>query len=284
MIRSESVLELGEELRVSCFAATAGAEDRTDEGGGGDDVVDGERLERNIRIRQEVRVGAVGVGLRIGDDLFTLGQGGADPFDLVGHHLFRRRARHVGGGAGDQGEGVDAGDVDHGGASRPPAEVDEQLAVSDGHPTRAERNVFAGLAGDVSDAPLVIRERQAAAAGVDDVGFADRCEVLRQEELLDVGIGDVAAQRREAIVERELVEGVRTDGKAAVVAGRQNVVGAVPAGSTRVDRICWFGRVSRWVGRFGWSGAVVVPGVPVVAGAAGGEESASKYCGEYAVE
>ena len=62
---------------------------------------------------------------------------------------------------------------------------------------------------------------------------------------VDVGVGDVAAQRRQRVVQRELVERLVGGGQAAVVAGRQDVVGAVrrrrarPAGlpaGRRADR------------------------------------------------
>ena len=62
------------------------------------------------------------------------------------------------------------------------------------------------------------------------------CEVLGEEVRVDVGVGDVAAQRRERVVERELVERLVGGGQAAVVAGRQDVEGAVRLPAILVDR------------------------------------------------
>ncbi len=104
-------LQLGEELRVRCFGAAARAEDRPDERGDGDDVVDGRRRLHDV-VRGPVRVDAVGLGLCFGDDLAALlAVGLDDEIRLVGEELLGLRARHERLTAGDETERVDAGHV-----------------------------------------------------------------------------------------------------------------------------------------------------------------------------
>ena len=91
--RAEVVLELGEELGVRCLGAAAGTEDRTDERGHRDHVVDCRGWLLDV-MRLEVRVDAVGFGLRVGDDRATFGTVGSDEeLLLVGHELLGLRAR-----------------------------------------------------------------------------------------------------------------------------------------------------------------------------------------------
>ena len=59
------------------------------------------------------------------------------------------------------------------------------------------------------------------------MGCANRLEVFWQVILLDVGIGDIAAQRREPVVERKLIDRIVRDRKPAVVAGRKDVARSV---------------------------------------------------------
>ena len=88
----------------------------------------------------------------------------------------------------------------------PRPSCEEQAAVACGHPAGAEREVGAGLPGDVGDAVRVVDDRRARPPGRLLVRRADRLEVLGEVVAVDVGVGDVAAQRREPVVERELVE------------------------------------------------------------------------------
>ena len=120
-----------------------------------------------------------------------------DEVDLVGDELLGRGARHERLAARDQTERVDARDVGDRGARRAATELEQQPAVARGHPAGAEREVGAGLAGDVGDAVLVVDDRGAGPAGRLLAGRADRLEVLGEEVAVDVGVGDVAAQRRQ---------------------------------------------------------------------------------------
>ncbi len=58
-------------------------------------------------------------------------------------------------------------------------------------------------------------------------GFADGLEVLGNEVALDVCVGDIATQRGQAVIQWQLIKRIDRGRQAAVVAGRQDVVGAV---------------------------------------------------------
>ena len=280
-ISSESILELGEKLRVPRFTTPTSPEDRPDERGHGDDVVHRSGLDRDLGVGLEVGVEAIGVRLRVRDDLLAFGKRRADPFHLVGDQLLDGRTRFVGRGTRDQAEGIDAGDVGDRGSRGPSTKLDEQFAISHGDPTGTERDVFPRRAGDVCHAVLVIDESEPRAAGIDDGGFANRLEVLLEEELLDVLIGHVPAQRRQAVVERKLVEGVLFDRKATVVARRQDVIGAIIARATTGRRgRARFRNHRRRRGRLATATAPV--GFSIAA--PGEDEKASKCCGECAFE
>ena len=157
-----------------------------------DDVVD--RRRRLVdAVRLVVGGDAVGLGLHLGDHLPALGAVGVDDaLHLVGDELLGRRARHERLPARDEAERVDAGDVGHRGARRAATELEQQAAVAGGDPAGAEREVGAGLAGDVGDAVGVVEDRGAGPAGRLLVRRADRLEVLGQVVAVDVGVGDVA--------------------------------------------------------------------------------------------
>ena len=123
----------------------------------------------------------------------------------------------------DQREGVDAGHVGDGDARRAAAELEQEPAVARRGPAGAERDVRPGLAVDVRDAVRVVDEPQSGPPGRLLVRRLDRREVLGKVEVVDVGRGDVVAQRREPGVERKLVRGVGGGREAAEVAGRQDV-------------------------------------------------------------
>ena len=151
-------------------------------------------------MRLPVGVDAVGVGLGVGDDLPPLVAVGLDEeLALLGDERLGLRARHERLAARHQAERVDAGDVGDRDARRPAAELEQQPAVAGRDPAGAEGDVGAGLAVDVRDAVRVVDQPQPGPAGLLLVRRADRREVLGQEEALDVGVGDVAAQRRQAV-------------------------------------------------------------------------------------
>ena len=76
----------------------------------------------------------------------------------------------------------------------------------------------------------VARDSQARTAGRLLDGGAGRREALRLVETLDVVDRDVAAQRREPVVERDLVGRVDVGRESAVLARRQDVVREVVTG------------------------------------------------------
>ena len=224
---AELLAQLGEQLAVQGLAAPARAEDRPDERRHRDHVVDrGRRLVDVVRL--PVGVDAVGVRPRIGDDLPPLGAVGVDQeLALLGDQRLRLRARHERLQARHQAEGVDVGDVGDRGPGGAPAELDQEPAVPRRGPARSEREVLAGVAVDVRDPPLVVDDADAGPPRLLLVGLPDRLEVLGQEELVDVGVGDVVAKRRQAGVQGQLIGRVLRERNAAVVARRQDVVRAV---------------------------------------------------------
>ena len=115
--------------------------------------------------RLPVGVDAVGLGLRVGEDLAALVAVGLDDAarccwvtsaSVCG-------ARHERLPAGHQRERVDARDVGHRHPRRAAAELDQQPAVAGGHPAGAEGDVGAGLAVDVRHAVVVVDQAQARA-------------------------------------------------------------------------------------------------------------------------
>ena len=132
----------------------------------GEDVVDGRRLLVDV-VGLPVGVDAVGVGLRVADDLLALLAVLLDEqLLLLGDEGLGLGAGLEGLGARDEGEGVEVGDVGDGGARRAAAERQQEPAIAGGHPAGAEREVLARLAGDVRDAPLVVDDLRALAAGL----------------------------------------------------------------------------------------------------------------------
>jgi hypothetical protein len=85
------------------------------------------------------------------------------------------------------------------------------------------REVFSGVAVDVGHAVLVVQDLDARSPGVDLGRRADRLEVLGQVVVLDVGVGDVAPQRGQTVVQRQLVARVDRRRETAVVTGRKDV-------------------------------------------------------------
>ena len=194
--RAEPLLELGEQVGVARLAAAAGAEDRADEGGHRDHVVDGcGRLVDADRL--QVGVDAVGVGLGVGDDLAALGAVGLDEqLALLGHERLGLRARDEGLAARHQAERVDAGHVGHGHARRAAAELDQQPAVARRGPAGAEGHVRARLAVDVRDAVGVVDQPQPGPARVCSSCVAPiGLKFSGRKKLLMSAVGDVAAQR-----------------------------------------------------------------------------------------
>ena len=228
--------QLRQQLGVGGLGAPSPAEDRPDERRHGDDVVDGGgRLVDPVG--RPVGVDAVGLGLGVRDDLAPLVTIGLDEeTHLVRDELLCGRARDERLTAGHQAEGVDARDVGDGRSCRASTELEQQAPVAGGHPTGAEGEVGASPAGNVSDAVFVVEDRRAGATGGLLAGGAHRRKVLREEVRIDVGVRDGAAQRRECVVERDLVARFVGGGQAAVVAGRKDVEGAV-----RCRRFRWTG-------------------------------------------
>ncbi len=205
LLGAESVLESGQELGIARLTAPTCPEDRPDERGRRDDVVDRGRSLVDV-VRLPVGGQTVGVGLGVGDDLLALlAVLVEDDLDLIGHELFGRRARRERLSARHQRERIDARNVGHCGARRTPAEFDQQPAVAGGDPAGAEGHVVAGLARDVRDAELVVEDRGPGPAGGLLGRRSDRLEVLREVEVLDVLVGHLVAQRGQAVVQRELV-------------------------------------------------------------------------------
>ncbi len=190
--RPELALQLREELRVRRLRSPTGTEDRSDEGGDRDHVVDRHRRLVDV-VRLEVGGDAVGLRLHVGDHLPTLGAVGLDDeVRLVGEELLGLRARHERLTTRDEPERVDARDVRDRRARRTPPELEEEAAVTRRHPACAEGQVRTRLAGDVRNAVRVVDDRGPRVSGRLDVGGPDGLEVLRDEVRVDVCVGDVA--------------------------------------------------------------------------------------------
>ena len=228
LIGAELLLELREEVRVRRLGAAAGAEDRADERGDRDDVVHGERGLVDV-VRRVVRVDAVGVRLRVGDDLVThvLLVRLDDEVCLRRHEGFGRRARCENLDARHQRERVDVRHVGNRDARRAASDQEEEPAVPRCRPSGPVRDVRLRLPVDVRDAVVVVDDLAPGPAGHLCMGGRDRLEVLREVELVDVGERHVVAERRQARVERELIRGVRRRREPAEVAGREDVAGEV---------------------------------------------------------
>ena len=185
---AELLLEVGEQVGVGGLAAAPGAEDRADERGHRDHVVDRRRRLVDV-VRLHVSVDPVGVGGGVADDLLALLAVLADEqLSLLGDERLGRGARDEALPAGDQREGVEVGDVGDRGPRRPPPERQQELAITCRRPAGAEGDVVAGLAVDVRDPVGVVDQPQAGLPRLLLVGIADRREVLGQEEVVDVGL------------------------------------------------------------------------------------------------
>ncbi len=148
----------------------------------------------------------LGVGVEVREHLLALGAVGGDELLLLGgHEILGLLAREVDPSAGDERERVHARDVGHRGARRVAAEPEQQAAVLGRHKSGAEPGVRARLAVDVRNPEGVAQDLEARAPGVLGRRGADRLEVLGLEEAEDVRLRDVAAQRGERVVGRDLV-------------------------------------------------------------------------------
>jgi hypothetical protein len=157
-------------------------------------------------VGRPVGVDPVGLGLGVGDDLAASAAVGLDEqVGLVAHQPFALRAGHERLSAEHQPEGIDTRNVGDGGTRRPASERQEQAAIARRDPAGPERDVVAGLAMDVGDAVLVVEDGEPRSLGGLLTGGADRREVLGDEVLVDVRFGDVAPQRGQTVVERELI-------------------------------------------------------------------------------
>ena len=86
VLGAERLLELGEQIRVLVLVAAAVAEDRADERGHGDHVVDGRRAARDRGVVRVVGVEPVGVVRHVDQHLPPLGAVGAEELlALLGH-------------------------------------------------------------------------------------------------------------------------------------------------------------------------------------------------------
>ena len=183
----ELLLELGEQVGVGGLAAAAGAEDRADERGHRDHVVDGGRRLVDA-VRLQVGVDAVGVGLGVADDLLALLAVGLDEqVALLGDERLglRRWARTTGRWSPGEKASMSGTSATAARAGpRPSWSSSPRSRAVD--PAGAEGDVGAGLAVDVRDPVGVVDQLQAGPAGVLLVGVADRREVLGQVEVVDV--------------------------------------------------------------------------------------------------
>ena len=224
---TEGVLERGEELGVRGFGTTAGPEDRPDECGDGDDVVDGHGRLLDA-LGGPVRVHTVRLGLGIGDDLAALvAIGGLDQADLIGHQLLCFRAGHERLATGHETEGVDPRDVGDRDPSGTSTQLQEEPTVACRDPAGAEGHVGSRLAVDVGDAVVVVEDRQPGPAGGFLWGRPHRFEVLGEEKRSMSPSVTSPRSGVSRVVERQLVAGLVRGRQAAVVAGREDVAGAI---------------------------------------------------------
>ncbi|GBD45732.1 hypothetical protein HRbin41_00547 [bacterium HR41] len=220
-----AALERRSEHRVAVLAAAAGAEDRADEGGHGDAVVDGELLAvGEPAVGAEPVVDAAHVVAAVTQQLAALASVGAqDQVALLSHQRFGLGARFERRGAGHKREGVDAGDVEDRCPRRPAAELEQKAPVARHHPAGAVHQSRAGLARYVRDPVGVVDDAHVGVRRWFDARRADRPEVHRQVVAHDIGAGDAAAQVGEGVVERKLVGRLVCGRQTAVVARRQDV-------------------------------------------------------------
>ncbi len=129
---------------------------------------------------------------------------------LRGEEVLRLPARDEDPAGQGQAERVQAGHVQSGDAGGAADELHEQVAVLGGDESRAEHHVRARLAGDVGDVPPVADDLQPFPARVlDALRFALQAERLGLEEAVHVRGADRVPERRQSVVEGELVARVR---------------------------------------------------------------------------
>src|SRR5204863_3773237 len=125
----------------------------------------------------------------------------------------RLRARLDDAPAPDERERVDAGNVqgrDPAGAAQ---QLDQEATILGSDPPGAELDVGAGTAVDVRDVPAVAQDPEPWAAGPLGADGALAAEPERSpfEEVEEVTVRDASGERRQPVVELQLVERMRAD-------------------------------------------------------------------------
>ena len=227
LLRAELRLEAGEQLGSTHLVATAFSEDSPDQRGRGDHVVARPRAGRVTR-RPVVGVEAFEVGVE--DLTAPVAELGEEADALRVEELLGLRARLELAQRGGEAERVEPRHVERGHPGRTADHFQQQPAVVGRRPARAVHHVGTQGAEDVGHPEGVAHEPKPwPRRGFDRAGLVAEAEDLGLEVLRDVGRPHLVEQRREAVVQRDLVGGVDVGGQPARLAGREHVEQAAVA-------------------------------------------------------
>jgi hypothetical protein len=214
------------------LAPAASAEDRADEAGHAEHVdapprLDGAALD--LAGLPVEGVDAAHVGVHVGEYLAALAARAAQHAGLAGDDLvglgrgLERAARH------HQPERVEAGRVEHRQAAERTSELQEQLSVPGADEADAVHDIGAALRADVRDAPLVVDDANAAVGRTDAAGraLAAGAEDVGLVEPVDVARADAVEERRQAVVQTDLIGRFVSRRQTAEVAGREDAASRV---------------------------------------------------------
>ena len=206
---AQLVLQRVQVFGAAHLVAARDAEDPSDQRGRGDEVV--------AVPRRDLQAGLLDVGVHARDERVDVRDDRPSLRALALQDLVLGGEKVLGLLAGDedpsgqgQAERVQAGHVQSGDARGAANELHQQVPVLSGHEARPEHHVRPRLAGDVRDIPLVPDDLQSLPAGVlDPLRLALEPERLGLEEAVDVRGADGVPERRQRVVEGELVGRVR---------------------------------------------------------------------------
>ncbi len=233
---AEPLLERGQELRAPCFLPAARAEHGAEQRSDRRHVVARQRRHKPAR-RLEVRVDAEQVRVDVFQQLSPL-RCPRSELRLLREERLRRRARDERARRERDGKRVVPRDVERCHARRAAQQLEIESAVLSRRPACAELRTGARLAVDVRHVLRVAIDRHVGARMLDANGLRGaEAERLRLVKACQVGGSDVAAQRGQPVVERDLARQLR---QILSLARRKDVEGderpVARSGGTRAER------------------------------------------------
>ena len=180
-----------------------------------------------------ISVHAISVGLCLINDLLPLiAENLAQKVGLIRNQFFSSSTGYEALSAGHKTKGIDTRHISYGGPGWTTAQRYQELPVANGDPASPKGHIFACFTGNVGYAKLVVNNSGARTTSGLFEGFPNRLKVLGQKQLFDIFVSHIAAQRRQSVVQRQLIERILRRGNASIVTWRQNIISAVFSGRT----------------------------------------------------